>query len=109
VNERKRRVAENEALFRSVNEQIDRLAGTVTVPTDELAVVCECGTATCTDRIRIAQPEYTRIRADSTLFVLKPGHDDPESETVVERGEAYWTVRKDPGTSARIAESLAER
>jgi hypothetical protein len=46
---------------------------------------------------------YAEIRADSTLFVVKPGHDLPESETVIEKNNIYWTVRKDPGIPAAIA------
>jgi hypothetical protein len=40
---------------------------------------------------------------------LRPGHDEPESETVIEKHPGFWIVRKRPGIAADVAESLAER
>ena len=104
MNERQRRIGENEAVFREVNEQIRGLA---TAPTIE--VVCECGTRSCTDRIEVDIDRYARVRADGTLFLLKPGHDIPETETVVERGERCWVVRKDEGGPADLARATDPR
>lgn len=109
MNERKRRIAENEAIFRSVNEQIEKLGDPADAARGQLEIVCECGTTSCTDRISIAREDFRRVRADPTLFALKPGHDAPETETVVERLDGSWVVRKDPGPPARVAASLAER
>lgn len=110
MNERKRRVAENEAIFRGVNEQLSRLAGAVATETGESAVeiVCECGTQSCTDRITIPLADYGRTREDPTLFLLRPGHDDPEAETVVDRATTYWIVRKHPGTGEAVARAFDE-
>jgi hypothetical protein len=103
VNERKRRIGENEAIFRSVNEQVRDLTDTLSTTTDTIKVVCECGARSCTDQFELMTDAYAEIRADSTLFVVKPGHDLPESETVIEKNNIYWTVRKDPGIPAAIA------
>ena len=110
MNERMRRVAENEAIFRGVNEQLSKLAGAIATENDpnEVEIVCECGTQSCTDRITIPQADYRRTRDDSTLFLLRPGHDDPEAETVVDRATTYWIVRKRPGTGERVARALDE-
>jgi hypothetical protein len=43
------------------------------------------------------------VREDPTLFITKPGHDFPETETVVSKTGGYWIVRKDPGLPAGIA------
>lgn len=103
MSKRVQRIAENEAIFRSVNEQLSALNATLTTMTDPLIVVCECGTRSCTDRIPIATAAYTRVREDPTLFVTKPGHDFPETEQVVAKDEQYWVVRKDPGFPAEFA------
>ena len=109
MNERKRRIAENEAIFRSVNEQIQGVGVTAATAEDEIGIVCECGTTSCTDRITVPRSDYERVRADSKLFILRPGHDDPESETVVEKLPGYWIVVKKPGLAANIVEALDER
>lgn len=102
-NDRRRRIAENEAIFRSVNEHVNTLNATLLTTTDTMRVVCECGTRNCTDQILIGPEEYGRVREDSTLFITKPGHDFPEAETVVSKSDSHWVVRKDPGVPAQIA------
>jgi hypothetical protein len=103
MSERKRRIAENEAIFRNVNEQIRDVTKTLLTHTDEIQIVCECGTHSCTDRIPILVTEYERIRDNAILFFVKPGHDFPETETVVSKRERYWVLRKDPGMPADFA------
>jgi hypothetical protein len=103
LNERKRRIGENEAIFRSVNEQVRALNATLTTATDTMRIVCECGTRSCLNQIPIRPDEYASAREDPTLFITMPGHDFPETETVVSKGDGYWIVRKDPGLPARIA------
>ena len=103
MSERQRRIGENEAIFRSFNEQVEGLSRTFTVPAETMTVVCECGTRSCTDRFQIAPVDYLRVRDDPTLFVLKPGHDLPEAETVVEKTATFWIVQKHPGLPAELA------
>lgn len=103
---RKRRIAENESIFRSVNEQLSSLNSTLTIHTDPLEIVCECGTRSCTERIPIALDDYAKARSDPTLFVTKPGHDFPETETVESKHEHFWILRKDPGLPAEVARQL---
>ena len=109
MNERKRRIGENEAIFRSVNEQVSSLHATLATATDTMTVVCECGARSCTDRFLIEPARYAEVRDDSTLFVLKPGHDLPEAEMVVAKRDVYWIVRKDPGVPAAIARATDPR
>jgi hypothetical protein len=106
--ERTRRVGANEALFRSVNEQVSDLNQTFLVE-GTLRIVCECGTPSCVEQIDISQPEYQAVRADSALFAIKPGHEIPDVETVVERHDDYFVVRKAPGAPQRIAREADPR
>ena len=103
MNERQRRIGENEAIFRSFNEEVRALSRTFTVPTATLRIVCECGVRSCTEQLEVVPEEYVRVRDDPLLFVVKPGHDLPEAETVVEKTQTYWIVQKHPGLPAEIA------
>jgi hypothetical protein len=105
LSERKRRIGENEAIFRGVNEEISSLNASFTANPKAMLIVCECGARSCTDRIEILPNEYGEVREDPTLFVLMPGHDFPETETVTAKRPSYWIVRKDPGLPAAIAEA----
>ena len=53
MNERKRRIGENEAIFRSVNEQVRGLTARLATATDTMRIVCECGARSCTDQFAI--------------------------------------------------------
>lgn len=107
MNERKRRIGENEAIFRSVNEEVRSLHGTLAAATETMRIVCECGTRSCTDQFSIETRRFAEIRSDPTQFVIRPGHDLPESETVVAREGDYWVVKKDPGLPADLARATA--
>ena len=43
------------------------------------------------------------MREDATSFVVRPGHDLSEAETVTERTDGYWVVQKDGGLPAALA------
>lgn len=105
MSEPKRRIGENEAIFRGVNTEISSLNATFTAKPKAMLIVCECGVPSCTDRIEILPNEYREVREDPTLFVLRPGHDFPETETVRAKKPGYWIVRKGPGLPAAIAEA----
>jgi hypothetical protein len=100
---RKARAAAGEAVFRDVNErvvEIDRAHG---VPEAELAsFLCECADTSCLERVALPVATYERIRSRSTWFVLIPGHEQPDMERVVERGDDYVVVEKQ-GVAGEIA------
>jgi hypothetical protein len=102
-DERKRRIGENEGIFREVNEMVRRLDPTW------MTILCECGDSTCRDQLVISYDEYARIREDSTLFVLRPGHDAIEAEQVVSKHVEFWIVRKHAGLPAAIARQTDPR
>ena len=89
---REKRVAQNELLFRQLNEQIRKLQGTP--PEGTLDAVCECGNDRCFAHIPIPAAEYERLRSDKRRFVVVPGHELLEVETVVERREGFFIVEK---------------
>ena len=97
LEERQRRIGENEGMFRRVNEMVRPLEPTW------MTILCECGARTCQDQIVIAQDEYAEVREESALFVLRPGHDIAGTEQVVSKHVEYWIVRKDPGVPEALA------
>jgi len=109
MNERKRRIGENEAVFRTVNEEVNRRDVTFTAAANTMRIVCECGVRSCTVHIEITPEAYRRVREDATLFVIRPGHDLPEAETVVEKADGYWVVQKDEGLPAALAIAADEQ
>jgi hypothetical protein len=109
MDERTQRVGQNEALFRTVNDEAHSLNDTFDVVADPLSAICECGRADCTDRLELRAAEYEAIRQEPTWFGIKPGHDAPDVETVVQRHDRYWVVQKHEGDAARIARSTDPR
>jgi hypothetical protein len=103
VDERARRVGLNEALFREVNERVKGINDTFGTRLEEAEFVCECGDDHCTDRIRLNLGEYEEVRAEPTHFAIRPGHEIPDVEDVVERNDRYLVVEKKAGEAARLA------
>jgi hypothetical protein len=109
VDERTRRIGENEVLYRAVNEKIEDLNASFGMVTESMAVVCECGELECTEQIELDIPMYERVRSDPALFVVVPGHEIPDVETVVEEQADFNIIRKDPGGPAELARATDPR
>jgi hypothetical protein len=103
MDDRERRIGENEILYRTVNEKIEDLNQAFGTVTNSMTIVCECGDASCAAQIDLDVGTYERVRADPTLFVILPGHAEPDAESVVETGDGFEIVRKDAGEAARLA------
>jgi hypothetical protein len=103
MDERARRIGENEILYRTVNEKIEDLNEAFGTVTNSMTIVCECGDASCAAQIELEVETYERVRADPTLFVILPGHAEPDVESVVETADSFEIVRKDTGEAARLA------
>jgi hypothetical protein len=83
--------ARNRLVLREVNDRIAELAG----GWNETGVglfVCECSDQGCAEALEITAPQYERIRADESHFVVFPGHEQSESEGVVERSGRFVVV-----------------
>jgi hypothetical protein len=109
MDDRARRYSINEAMFRDINERIQGLNRDFGSITGTMSVVCECARATCIEQIQVGVDDYERVRGDSALFIIVPGHDEPYVEDVVDRVNGYHVVRKAPGEAERIAEETDPR
>jgi hypothetical protein len=105
MDERTRRVGLNEALFREVNERIEQLEERFGLESEILSIVCECGDASCTERIHLTHEQYAELRTDPLHFAVVKGHDIPDLESVIAERQNYDVVRKRPGSPAEIAEA----
>ena len=104
MDEAKRRKAENEAVFREVNERMESLQRTFAITEHQpLHIVCECDRLDCSERMSVDVETYEKIRSDSTLFLLRPGHEDDSVDVVVDTGGDYMVVRKRDGEPREVA------
>jgi hypothetical protein len=101
VDDRVRRLAENERLFREVNEHIQEAAARQGVGDQMYEFLCECSRLDCGAPIEMTLDAYERARVDPTVFIIAVGHELPEIEEVILRERGYQLVRKF-GEAARI-------
>jgi hypothetical protein len=92
--DRKTRIEENEQLFREVNERVAQMHRGLQVGTDP-EWLCECGEATCFEKVHVPLDDYREIRARHDWFFVKPGHEKVDVERVVRREDGYLVVEKD--------------
>jgi hypothetical protein len=107
MEERQRRMAQNEVLFREVNERVEDIA--VRLGDDGgYEYFCECANKDCTFRVPLTVAEYERVRHDPKQFVVLPEHFVPEVEHVVFKSDSFWVVRKE-GDAGDYVEHLDPR
>lgn len=103
MDEKERRLAENEAVFRNVNEHIEDAAAIHGDDDHLYEFICECSNADCTFRVRLSLGDYEEIRAHATRFFVLTGHAMPEVERVIERRDGYDIAEKE-GDAAELVE-----
>ena len=110
MSENERRKALNEVVFREVNERIEQLQNAFAVAENQpLNIVCECDRLGCAEQLSVQLETYEKVRSDSALFFVRPGHEDDSVEDVVDTGGDYMIVRKHPGDPQEIAEQTDPR
>ena len=103
-DQRKRRMAQNEALARRINDRIEyqrpRNGETADI------FICECVRVDCGGELDLSISEYASVRSHPRRFVVFPGHEEPAIETTVEVHPGYLVVEK-RGEAGRTAEAEA--
>lgn len=106
-----RRLVENEVVFRQRNEQItkdlealqkaaeseghDSIAQNAKYDSGvPLHFYCECSDENCRQRIVLKPKEYSELHANSSQFIVIPGHHVPKIERVVLTTGNYEVVEK---------------
>jgi hypothetical protein len=104
------RLAENEAMFRRINEQVQAgydetniLAAEDNQPEFKVSMAsssvplqfyCECADENCTKRVSISLREYQSIHQNRRQFIIAPGHEVTKVEKVVAETPHYSIVEK---------------
>jgi hypothetical protein len=106
--ERERRAAQNQLLFRAVNEQIVEMTEKFRSDLSDLNLVCECWDTTCTGTVRVRLEDYKRLDRTGNMLIVLQGHEDLHVEDVVDQVDGYVVVRK-RDLPARIIEQAQAR
>jgi hypothetical protein len=88
------RAAQNQSLFREVNERIEGLNEGFGMILLMGEWVCECADETCVERMELTVEDYEAIRQHPNRFPVLPGHEQLDVEWVVEHHERYVIVSK---------------
>jgi hypothetical protein len=104
------RLAENEAMFRHINEQVqsgydetNRLAEEDNQPEFKVSMAsssvplqfyCECADENCTKRVSVTLQDYQRIHQNRRQFIIAPGHEVTQAEKVSAETPDYTIVEK---------------
>ena len=104
ASERAKRLALNEALFREANE---RMAAWEERHSEQDAELyhCECVDLECREKVPVSQIDYEHVRQRSDCFLIAPGHEASDVESVVETGDHWSIVRKDPEVRELVEET----
>lgn len=94
LEQRRRRAAKNQALFREVNERLEALGGRPAWSAEPTSFVWECLELGCAETIQMERDTYERVRRYPARFIVVPGHEDPTVEAVVEKAPRYHVVEK---------------
>ena len=104
MDAREERLARNETLFRSVNENIEDAATSNQTDEHVFEFFCECSNIDCNLLLPLTVSEYEGVRTDPKQFVVAPGHELPEIEIVVARTSAYQIVVKEGEAAEFVTE-----
>jgi hypothetical protein len=109
VDDRKERAARNEAMYRAVNLEVERVSEEIGGgPNDRLEILCECGQEACGATLDGSRAEYEEAHQQRDRFMVAPGHEDEQIEHVVKRTPEYLIVDKF-GEAERVAEAEERR
>ena len=104
MDERERRLAQNEALFREVNEKVEQIAALHGDDDHVYEFYCECANADCTLHVAATLTAYEGVREHPTRFLVYPEHALPDIENVLDRTGTYWIVEKTGEAAAYVTQ-----
>lgn len=96
-----RRKAENEAIFRDANEEIEAVRAELTEIGGKTPFFCECDDPHCRETVRLDVAEYEAVRSNPATFLVVPGHPHSAAHVVAEH-DTYLVVEKE-GVARRVA------
>jgi hypothetical protein len=103
-DERRVRAAQNQLLFRSVNEQIEAVGEKLLAAVEEVDFACECADLECIQRITLSPEAFARIKREENRFIVISGHEIEDVEDTVESCDGYVIVAKRGAGAAYVRE-----
>ncbi len=101
-DEQARRLARNETLARTVNEETGKVAEGWYSPGEPMKFQCECSRADCHGVVSLTPEDYERVRASGLYFVTLADHADAAIEHIIGHIGEYEVVEK-TGPGAEVA------
>jgi hypothetical protein len=101
-----RRRTQNEAMSRVANEAIEEREDANGNSTIDF--LCECSRSDCDQLIELSAGEYRRVRDHPRRFIVMPGHESSDLETIVDDRSGYLVVEK-RGKAGALAEAEQPR
>ena len=102
------RAAQNQSLYRVINEKIKELNQTFAeAGVADSEWICECADTDCTLHLTATLNEYETVRSNPRTFIISPGHLYPEIERVLDENDRMIVEKLDH--SGQIAEALDPR
>ncbi len=102
-----KRKIENEAVFRKVNEKVqkerdyinelaleDNQPDLMDKSNLKLQYICECSDENCKSRIELMSNTFNKIHQNRKYFVITRGHESLEVEKIVSKQPTYTIVEK---------------
>jgi hypothetical protein len=69
---------------------------------DEELYHCECADPECRVKLPVRKLDYEQTRQDAALFLVAPGHETPDVESLIEEHGSWSVVRKDPDVQSIV-------
>ncbi len=104
---REERITRNEAVFRVGNERMAQWEERHPDGEEE-RYLCECADPVCTEKVELTRSQYEYVRSDSRWFVVVPGHEVLDVETVIDTHDG-WNVIEKKADVAHITEATDPR
>jgi hypothetical protein len=90
-----RRLKENEIIFREANRNIaDYVEEQVGADGLLVSFYCECARLNCRQRLQLTISMYKNLHSNNRQFIALEGHEIPEIEKVILKGDGYVVIEK---------------
>ncbi len=94
MSPREERAIRNETLFREVNVHIAELEERIQASGEPLSLICECAKTGCALPIEVDPAVFQAVRESPRRYLVAPGHQRIELETLIEQHNGYVIVEK---------------
>jgi hypothetical protein len=90
---------------REINERIDAYACLI-IENQKMSLVCECGDGDCRALVRLTREQYHGACQNHGTFVVRKGHESPDTDRILSRHGQWLIVEKFPKWSGYSGQLL---